>query len=268
MFRHVALTFSDDMAGSSDVKTFPVAHAFDSVIHGMMVYDYATGRLVAPEYLSRGVTRCYHISQNACAGLTERLAEIGFDLERKAAAVERGDVLPLDFAFVGMADGWPWRAAAMRALNVEGVPGVSKLYGVGMRDGQLGSRWPYKDPRGLGADCADIYSGALCGVNVPQSSIFNCRLVDLWTCGVVQILHDQHGELARYGIKAGEHYQDYDGTHADLCRQISHLRSHQPEAAALIRGGQAALAKLACASWTNAHASMYADALPQLEAGR
>lgn len=268
MFRHVALTFSDDMAGSSDVKTFPVAHAFDSVIHGMMVYDYATGRLTAPEYISRGVSRCYHISQNACAGLTERLAEIGFDLERKATAVERGDVLPLDFAFVGMADGWPWRAAAMKALNREGVPGVSKLYGVGMRDGQLGSRWPYTDPRGLGADCADVYSGALCSVNVPQSSIFNTRLVDLWSCGVVQILHDQHSELAGYGIKPGVHYQDYDGTHADLVAKIYALRSDHVRAAAFIRAGREALELLKPASWTEAHRRMYRDALPQIEAGR
>ena len=265
LFRMAAFNFADDMPGSSEVKTFPVAHNFDVAMLGMFVFDFATGQLTAPEYLRRGVSKTYHIPCGTTTGLTQYLDETGFTVGKKALRIADGRSLPVDFAWVGMANGYPWRKDLMEQMNAHGLGElVARLHGVGMRDGQLGSRKPYgEDATDLGREPAALYVDSLCGANIQQGSVFNCRLVDLWRCGVIQIIHDRHGELQHYGIHAGRHYVSFDGTYRDLCTKATEIENADIDwqVNRMIDGVEAANRLAARASWTVMHDRMYRDHL-------
>lgn len=267
MFRLTSLNFGDDCAGSSEIKTWPVAHAFDAYVYTMFVWHFASGTLTAPLYTSRGVGRCYHIVSGETMGLSKHLAAASFSVEEKAAKVERGERMPVDFVFVGMANGFDWRKSLLEKVNTGGIPAVStRLHGVGMRDGEIGDRFPYQN---AAPSLAGLYPQCLLGLNPQQSSIFNTRLIDLWRSGVVQLIHDPWNELAHYGIEAGRHYVAFDGTYTGLVKVAQACSRNARDLASIIRAGAAVADRLdQVASWTGAHRQLYLDHLDQLEHGR
>lgn len=267
MFRLTSLNFGDDCPGSSEIKTWPVAHAFDALLYTMFVWDFASGQLTAPLYEARGVGRTYHIASGETSGLSQHLSAAGFSVEAKAEAVARGEQLPVDFVFVGMANGFPWRQRLMDQINAAGIPSMTtRLHGVGMRDGEIGDRFPYQN---AAPSLASLYPQCLLGVNPQQSSLFNTRLVDLWRCGIVQLIHDPWGELEHYDIRPREHYVAFDGSYEGLVRTVQACRENSRALAPIIRAGAKAADRLSeRASWVGAHSRLYLDHLTQLEQGR
>jgi hypothetical protein len=107
------------------------------------------------------------------------------------------------------------------------------------------------------------------GVNPQVSSIFNGRLMDLWRCGVVQFIHDPHGELASQGFEADVHYVPFDGTPEDVVRKAKALRKSHKRMAEIMRAGYEACHKYQTERSTNAvFAQIYGDHLGQIEHGR
>lgn len=230
------IQFGDDCPGSSDVKTFPVAAYFNALCYSMFVWNAETGSLTADEYQRRGLAYTRFCPSGMSAGLTEGLRDLKHDLAQKQALVRVGWADP-HLGFVGFS-GAGERAVLMQHLkHAHGQQkqlGLSlRLYGMGMPDGILEPRDP-PHPKGLGYPMAPLYHTALSSVNVPISSLFNCRLADLFLAGVVQFVRDRWGELPRMGFVEGEHYLGFDGTADDLLRKVESLRQRPEEAAALI----------------------------------
>jgi hypothetical protein len=267
LFKLAALSFGDDCPGSSDVKTFPVARNFDALIYTMYVWDQASGKLTHNEYADRGLGACYHIATGPSMGLAEWLRRERFSVSQKAAEIRAGNLPRVGLCWVGFGHGGnPMRAALIKALNalpveVDGVGKVA-LYGISMRDGHLGVRNPLHQDDAMGQTLAPLYVNSALGVNIQQSSIFNSRLIDLWLCGVGQIICDPHGELERYGIRAGEHYIAFDGTPEGMLAAAREW-SAKPEALAdlIERAAEKAALFSAESSWTAAYGRMYADFL-------
>lgn len=237
LFKLSILVFGDDCPGSSDLKSFPIAGYFDVLWHMMFVWNYDTGERTDIKYKSLGVKYCKFTPCANADGLLTWVNETGFDVATKIAATSERLANP-SLVFVGSIgqSNMSRRAFfhelagfARQQLPVAGWR--TRLYGCGMPDGFLE---PQQHPHGKGYIVAPIYVDATFGVNFAESSIFNTRLLDLWTMGVAQLVHDPHNELAVNGIHANEHYISYDGTCTDLLRQLEWWRARPAELAALL----------------------------------
>jgi len=211
LFKQSILYFGDDCPGSSEIKTFPVARFFDALIYSMLVWNGDTGEHAATKYAEQGLSRSYWYPMSTSNGVMEWITKNQFmPLE--------ATVRPFDLVWVGNA-GFTTRRQGITAHMViaRGAPDLNcKLYGFAMPDGELDSR----ARPDVGFPCAALYSYALCGANVAESSIFNCRLQDLWETGVIQIVNDAHHELAEFGFVDGEHYLSWDGSAQHLMDRI------------------------------------------------
>lgn len=268
LFPLTILSFGDDLfPGSSDVKTWPVAGAFDAAMLAMMVCNFEQGVLTAPEYLKRGTGKVYHVGCSLTAGLQSELARTGFDLHEKADRIRMGWTPPTDVAFAGIGIGEARRVDFLQALSKEpevgGELGVTRLHGPHMRDSIIGT---FSHDEAMGAGVAGLYTNAAMSPNPQQSSLFNCRLVDLWRCGVVQFIHDPWKELEYYGITT-DAYVPFDGTLPGFKVAVAEFRARGREAWAdlLLAAEQACNHYTEAASWTGAYTRMYQDHLPQLE---
>jgi len=260
-FNFRILSHGDDCPGSSDIKTFPVASFFNALCHSMFVWNNDTGALTADEYRNRGVEYTRFCPNVMSAGLPAGLAEAGFSIAAKQDLI-RSEAATPDMAFVGFT-GNGERAQLFRDLRLaharQEQHGVSmKLYGaVGMPDGVLEPRDP-PHPKGLGYPMASLYAGAFSSLNIAISSLFNCRLADLWFSGVVQFVRDRWGELAKNGFVDGEHYISFDGTAYDLLTKVRELKTKPKEAAEMIgRAYTKAEQFWADNSWQAAYTDIY-----------
>lgn len=232
------LDFADDCPGSSDRKTFPVAHGFNVVCPRMWIYDYTTGATTGEEYRKRGVEHVIFLPMLEANGLRLWLAENGHTMDRRQEAL-RGD-LPIDLAWIGSVGPRAWTPhrgrwsdelhARLGEFDATGLR--MKLHGDGLRDGPL---LPRSDPRGNGYTVGPVYTSARFGTNVPCSSHFNSRLADLAICGVVPIMCDPWGELALHGLHPGEHYVPYDGTISGLLSTLVEWRDRREAHATIAR---------------------------------
>lgn len=231
-----ALSHGDDCPGSSDVKTFPVASYFNALIYSMFVWNNESGALTADEYRRRGLGYARFCPNVMSAGLQAGLDELDFSIDRKQAMIRAGECDPA-LAFVGFTGGGE-RAQMFRHLGAAHARqqqlGLSiRLHGIGMPDGPLEPRDP-PHPRGLGYPMAGLYANALSSPNMAISSLFNCRLADLWFAGVVQVVRDRWGELAKMGFADGEHFVGFDGTSDDLLAKVESMRARPAAAAEMV----------------------------------
>lgn len=233
------LAFGDDAPGSSDIKTFPVCAGFNALYHTMLVWDFDRGLMTADQYRQRGLERCYHVPSTASAGLERRCTEMGFDVTRKIERLGAGELAPL-LAWVGARSGPAWRQQllAQMASWPRTTPAglTTRIHGSGLRDGLL---QPFHPGEGDGYTIAPLYADATVGFNLQHSSIFNTRLRDLWRMGVVQIVHDRHGELASIGAEAGVHYVPFDGTGPGLLAAAHAVAADPGRAAEMAAAGLA-----------------------------
>lgn len=224
------LPFADDCPGSSDVKTFPVAKHFHALYYQMKIFNLQTGERTADKYKAVAPDlRCYFKGQNESAGLLDGLALIGFNPQEKVNNLIAGLYPAIDFAFVGPA----WGGIRKDLNTVDWGDLVTKLYGTGMRDGELDGRWSTTP----GVQCAKLYAGTLFGVNPQVASLHNGRLIDLWRSHVCQLIHDPWGELAEEGFAPWEHYVPYDGTAGDALRLVKELKPQRQRVAEIIAAG-------------------------------
>ncbi|MCP4549526.1 MAG: glycosyltransferase family 1 protein [bacterium] len=270
LFNLAILPFADDCPGSSDVKTFPVAQYFDALFHQMRIWDFDTGATVEDKYREINPDmKFYWKAQNESGTLLRELDELYFDLQEKIRkTLENVYPPPVDLVFIGASWSWCgskfWRGRFCEALNHADWSGLlTQFYGQDMRDGFLGG-----DHRNC-YDIAQKYSQSLCGVNPQVSSIFNGRLIDLWATGVIQIIHDPHGELAGAGFEDGTHYVGFDGTTADLRAKVIELKADPPRCADIMANAYNAVVRHQNDRTTDSvYAQLYADFMPQILGGR
>lgn len=219
LFRLAILNFGDDLPGSSECKTFPVASCFDVLLHAMYTRNFKTGESVPAAYAARGLKDCRFIAWgplNACP-------EDRF--ERKVARLHAGN-LPLDLVWLGNAGISDLRRSillqAQQALR--GRP--AKFFGHGMPAG-----WWSGAPM-------DLYDEAVFGVNIAESSLFNGRFADLCVSGTIQIACDPYGELRRFGFVDGVHFLAYDGSPAQLLARMATVRGNGEALASMARAAR------------------------------
>ena len=231
LFKLSILIFADDCPGSSEIKTFPVAKYFNAYYHCMGVWSFAGGEDVGEMYRKLGVERCYFKACNPTCMLPERMVEQGFDPDEKIAAIARGELPPVDLAFVGMASGNSWRRELLHDVFLNKPANVTaRFHGVGCPQDVIGQRSPVEE---VSRALVGLYRDTLFGINPQQSSLFNTRLMDLWYGGVGQFIYDPHGELRARGFRQGEHYLPYNGSAADLYQKIAYWKA-RPEALAVV----------------------------------
>lgn len=203
LFRLSILNFGDDMPGSSEIKTFPVALFFDVLAHAMYTWDFATGRSVPEVYAAHGLSDCRFLAW----GPMERVYdEVWF--ARKLERLREG-TLPIGMIWLGGSGIASHRQRLLRDISIAADPWLQIcLYGNGMRDG-------WKDGR-----ASDQYAEAMFGVNIAESSLFNGRFADLFMSGTIQVAYDPHGELSRFGFFDNEHYLCFDGTVQGMMKRI------------------------------------------------
>lgn len=258
------ISFFDDCPGSSDVKTFPVCQWFNALFYGMSVFDFDTGSRTADEYAKRGLHKAYLCPSAMSQGMPEGLVDAGFDLDTKLARMHRGE-LPIDLLFVG------YRAGGQRAkllgdlvaqrnrFHAAGL--MTRLHGIEMPDGVLEPRYP-SHPKGMAHPIGPLAIDSLSGLNLPISSLFNCRLLDLWMSGTVQIVFDPWDDLPSQGFVPGEHYLRCDGDVESLFRVLQEMKSHPADAAAMARAAyDKASAWQAVKNWTGVMGDIYFDHL-------
>lgn len=212
LFRLCILNFGDDLPGSSDVKTFPVASNFDVLAHAMYVWDPTSGRTVPDIYAMHGIRDCRFLAWGPLHGgvFTDEW------FARKMARLRVGS-LPVRLAWLGssgMGIGRSRVLAAAAALSGIGKP-VVRLHGNGMPGGW----WAGSPPV--------LYAESVFGLNVAESSLFNGRFADLCMSGTVQVAYDPYRELPRFGFQDGIHYVAYDGSGADLYAKITRSVDHE-----------------------------------------
>jgi len=235
-FKLKLLRFGDDCPGSSELKTFPVARYFDVLLHGMNVWDFVSGRRVPDVYAEHGLHETYLELPNPTVGLLETLKADGFSLDDKIRKVH-ARTLDKDLCFVGLKSLRSWRAGLLHQLGGELAPhGIrTAYYGYGgMRDGVLE---PRDHVLGLAYPVAKLYERTLCGLNTPISSVYNCRMMDLWFAGVVPIIHDKHGEMLEIGAEPYVDHLVFDGTADALYKHVKHMMDRPDLVEAIIRAG-------------------------------
>lgn len=232
---------SDDCPGSSEQKTFPVAKWFNTIMHGMYVWSYATGQLTHEEYHSRGTKWSYFIPPGVTPGL--KTAEPDLNVENKAAAI-RDERIARRFVYIGGNNAMnPHRYSFLSKLNGLGHEFETRnilhsLYGPGMRDKKIGAEKSLGFP--MGEVVKPYYIEATLTVNYPVSSIFNTRLMDCWTMGVVQFIPDRHEELKTMGFYPGQHYILFDGTTDGFFEELDKWCSRPGALADIILAGREA----------------------------
>jgi hypothetical protein len=207
------LIFGDDAPQSSEHKTFPSARYFSALLHYMYIWHPQTGVLTAEMYRRHGLPNCKFVMLGPTEGLKQYLE--GFDLPGKAEGIRAGQLPPVGLAFVGCYGQSNFaRNEAMAALAVQ----RERFHRLGLTTRLHGAAYANSDgvlrPFRVddGATVGALYTKTLFGPNWAVSSLFNRRLFDLWRCGVVQLLHDPHGELREFNILPGKHYIPFDGT--------------------------------------------------------
>lgn len=264
------IVFGDDCPGSSDVKTFPVCEYFSAVVHTMLIYDFRDGRYTADEYKKRGVARTYFFPSGMSAGLQAGLKDHGFEIAGKLAHLRQGTALPIDLLFVGfLTDPQSWRGRFLTELvrRRQDFAGLAlRLHGIGMPDGVLEPRDP-PHPQGMAYPMAPLFAQSRFGLNVPVSSICNCRLWDNFMTGTVQCLYDPWKELQHLGFSPWEHYLPFgneDPVHSvDWLHDT--LASYRPRKERLALIAKAAYDKASEVqgrmNWTTAFTKLYFDHL-------
>jgi hypothetical protein len=257
LFELSILPFADDCPGSSEIKTFPVAKYFDALFYQMKVWDFKTGIKTADKYaeVAPNLTP-YFKGQNESFGLMAGIENQYFQISNKASAIRSGYMPVIDFVFLGYR-AWHWRGDFCDALNAANFGDLrSKLHGKDMRDGLLGD-----GPGGAcGVEASKLYTQSLIGVNPQVSSIFNGRLIDLWECGVVQMVYDPHGELESEGFVDGEHYVSFDGSVEDCISKAHELRADPNRCADIIERAHAKMREYQYRKSTPAvYGQIYAD---------
>jgi hypothetical protein len=266
LFDLAILPFADDCPGSTEAKTLPVARFFDALFYQMYIWDFRSGVRTESKYRDYAPDlKFYFKCQNESAGLNEGLADILFGVQNKIDALKMGIFPPIDFVFVGCL-GWMDRKGFCSDLNAADFGGLhSRIHGQGMRDGYLAES-PGKP---VAYPVAKLYSQSLFGVNPQVSSIFNARLIDLWVSGVIQFIHDPHGELASQGFEAGVHYVSFDGTVADMIGKMHALRADPKAAANIMEQAHRKMVEYQTKRSTNeVYTNIYMDHLEQIENGR
>lgn len=266
LFRLAILPFADDCPGSSEIKTFPVAKFFDALYYQMKVWDFENGAHTADKYHEVAPDlKCYFKGQNESAGLAEGLLNINFSVSDKIRGLRMGVYPPIDLAFVGYR-AWHWRKTFCDGLNAVNTDGLTvRLHGTDMRHGELDGRWS----RTPGFQAAKLYANTLFGPNPQVSSIFNGRLMDLWRCGVVQMIYDPHGELASEGFDAWTHYVPFDGTAEDVMRLVRELKPQKEKLADIIEAASLKVDEYQTVKSTNAvYSRIYGEHLQQITEGR
>lgn len=219
LFRLTILGFGDDLPGSSNLKTFPVARWFDVLFHNMHIYDRATGRTVPQVYAARGLSDCRFVAWGPMEPVYD---EAYFD--RKIQAMQDG-VLDFDLAWVGSAGLTPARHRLIRAVEALGAPRWA-LFGPEMAAGL----WPELP--------SSLYARSLFGLNAPEGSFFNGRFADLMCSGTIMLAHDPWGELSHFGFVDGEHFIGFDGTAAGLAATVEARRGDRCGLARIARAGR------------------------------
>lgn len=250
LFRLVIMNFGDDMPGSSEIKTFPVAEHFDVLIHAMYVWDFETGKTVPEVYAEHGLPDCRFIAWGP--------TEADYDeewFERKLERL-RSASLPVDLLWMGGSGISLHRRKVLADLASGGIPN-SHFHGNGMRDG-----WWEGPP-------STWYAAAKFGLNVPESSLFNGRFSDLCMSGTVQLAYDPHKELERFGFQDGVSYLRFDGTPAGAMRQMAPYRGDGEALARIARcARQHFVAFRAQHDDARVQASVLSDYAVQIQQGR
>jgi hypothetical protein len=189
---------------------------------------------------------------------------IKFSIYEKVRCIRDGYLPAIDLCFCGYR-AWHWRGDICEQMNKADWGELhTRLHGQNMRDGLLAH-----GPGGAcGADVAKLYATSLMGVNPQVSSIYNGRLIDLWTCGAVQLIHDPHKELAEEGFREGEHYIGFDGTITDLIHKAQRIKKDPPLCAELIERAFERMTKYQKRTSETVYAEIYRDHMTQLEVGR
>jgi len=259
-----AISFGDDCPGSSDVKTFPVAANFNAIVYSMFVWNLVDGSLTADEYKRRGIPYTRFCPSSMSVGLDVGLKELGFSIEEKQEKILRGEALP-HLAFVGFAGAGERLGLMQQMMSAHSkqkqIGLQMKLHGVGMPDGPLEPRHP-PHPKGLGYPMSSLYANSLSGFNIPVSSLFNCRTVDLWMSGNVQFVRDKWSELSKMGFVDGEHFISFDGTANDLLAKVDQVRSTPEQSSRIVKAAyDKAIDFWAKNDWTAAYTDVYFDHL-------
>jgi len=266
LFRLAILPFADDCPGSSENKTFPVAKWFDALYYQMKVWDFNTGVLTANKYAEIAPRlKCYFKGQNETVGLAEGLSNTGFNVMDKINNLRRGVYPAVDLAFVGYR-AWHWRRTFLDGLNnADGAGLVMRLHGTEMKHGEMDGRYA-PNP---GYHVSKLYSNTLFGPNAQVSSIFNSRLMDLWRCGVVQMVYDPHAELESEGFVPWVHYVPFDGTVDDLLRLVREMKPQRDRLADIMEAAAIKVDQYQTAKSSKAvYARIYGEHIEQVINGR
>jgi hypothetical protein len=226
LFPVSVLYFGDDCPGSSEIKTFPIARYFDAMIYSMHVWNADTGERAIARYGREGIQKFYFLPMVCSHGLTAWIADAKFD----PLAPRTKDIDLIWAGSAGFTDRRRWTMGHITEAANRHPEHRCRLHGYGMRDGHINDH-----PKGLAYEVAALYSRSLCGVNMPESSIFNCRLFDLWETGVVQLAHDPHGELRDFGFVDGEHFLYWNGDGEHLMGLVQQCKDNPPWAAEIAR---------------------------------
>jgi hypothetical protein len=222
LFKLRILDFGDDCPGSSERKTFPVAHGFNAYLARMLTWNYETGERTQHKYAQLGLKHFYHHRGGPLDWLTVEWAKRQLSVEQKWQAILDGAAQNLvDLNFVGCIGRMnPVRYAFMTELNARAASSGLRcaLHGKEMRDGLL--QPSYEAGIYAAKSVVELYTRSLFGVNFPASSLFNGRLFDLPLTGVIQVLYDKNNELATYGMLPHMHYLPFDGTVEGLFRTV------------------------------------------------
>lgn len=209
LFRLTILSFGDDMPGSSEIKTFPVAPFFDVLLHLMYTWDFQTGQTVPEVYGARGIRDCRFWAW----GPFETVYTDAWFAEKVARI--RANALPVDIIWLGGSGiSLRRRQLLQNIVSTAGKNPKTRFHGNGMRDG-----WYKGKP-------SDHYGWSIFGLNIAESSFFNGRFADLCMSGTIQLAHDPHGELSRFGFVDGEHFLNFDGTAEGFSRRMAEYRGN------------------------------------------
>lgn len=247
------LNFADDMPGSSEAKTLPVARFFDVLVHSMWIWDCESGKTVPTLYREHGLEDCRFIPVGPTPSVAGTCTDAWF--ERKLGFMRqwgRGDSREWSvLSWIGGAGVSRRRTALLDQINKRLQEDLGSLrtvlHGAFMRDG----RW--------NGTVEEVYGRSFFGVNVQESSLFNQRLFDLWLSGVVQLVHDPHGELAHFGFVENEHYLAFDGTYEGLLRVVRNGTLDEELVDLVVRARSRAREFLAERSWTSTYRDIYYD---------
>lgn len=240
IFSHSVLMAANDndgcgVVGWTQVATGPSARFFDSVIHGNIIWKN-DGSRTADMYRSLGVSDLYYATQPLSPSFGDSLTDRGFDFDDRMAKVRHKEY-SLDLAFVGGQHGRlryilnePTTSALFMSSGIR-----SKIYGYGMRDGDLLPKDAVDD---WGRPVAGLYLNAFSTVNIPFIGLLSMRMYDAWESGTLLIQRDPVGELDEFGIKDGVHYVGYDGTMHGLICMIRCQQDCADETESILRAGR------------------------------